>query len=112
MRLFYHARRDDPHAPRVGLAVMVMGARSVLPAALIALLGYGCSSASRCGGSSAAAPAFSATGGMNSRREGHRATLLPSGQVLVVGGFTGTHSPTETAWSSAELYDPGSGTFT
>ncbi len=37
----------------------------------------------------------------------HTATLLPNGKVLVAGGFDGTFS-----MSSAELYDPVSGTWT
>src|SRR5207237_3695247 len=43
-----------------------------------------------------------ATGSMRRSRLGHTATLLPSGKVLVAGGFN----------VSAELYDPGSGTWT
>jgi hypothetical protein len=46
------------------------------------------------------------TGSMSTARVGHRATLLPSGEVLVVGGlsFTGPETP-------AELYDPAAGTW-
>jgi len=40
---------------------------------------------------------------MNLNRHGHTATLLPSGQVLVAGGTGG--------FASAELYDPGAGTW-
>jgi len=43
---------------------------------------------------------------MHSARAGHTATLLPDGKVLIAGGFR----PGE-ALASAELYDPGSGTF-
>jgi hypothetical protein len=49
---------------------------------------------------------FSATGSMGTSREGHTATLLPSGKVLIVGGSDGTRS-----LNSAELYDPATGTF-
>jgi hypothetical protein len=38
---------------------------------------------------------------MNHVREFHTATLLPNGQVLVVGGFDG-----RTQLASAELYTP------
>lgn len=44
---------------------------------------------------------WAATGSMVSPRQGHSATLLPNGFVLVAGGSTGT--------DSAELYDPNSG---
>ena len=49
-----------------------------------------------------ATASFSATGQMAAMREGHTATLLPNGMVLVAGGG----SPT------AELYDPSTGLFT
>ena len=50
---------------------------------------------------------FTSTGSLATVRIGHTATLLPSGKVLVVGGFgTGAYL------NSAELYDPASGTFT
>ena len=50
---------------------------------------------------------FSMTGSLGEPRQGHTATLLPTGKVLVVGG-TGPQG----AATSAELYDPASGTFT
>ncbi|MBI5883851.1 MAG: right-handed parallel beta-helix repeat-containing protein, partial [Elusimicrobia bacterium] len=43
---------------------------------------------------------------MTSARYAHSATLLPSGKVLVAGGFGGGYLPT------AELYDPVAGTWT
>ena len=49
----------------------------------------------------------SSTGGLNVARLGHTATPLPSGKVLVVGGYDG-HG---TVLSSAELYDPSTGAF-
>jgi hypothetical protein len=39
-------------------------------------------------------------------REYHNATLLTNGKVLITGGWAG-----ETAWASAELYDPATGMF-
>jgi hypothetical protein len=42
---------------------------------------------------------------MNKVRSGHTATLLPSGQVLVAGGFD-IISNTVTYLASAELYTP------
>jgi N-acetylneuraminic acid mutarotase len=49
---------------------------------------------------------WSMTGGMTTARRGDTATLLPSGLVLVAGGSDGTNT-----LSSAELYDPTTGTW-
>ncbi|MGC1192403.1 MAG: kelch repeat-containing protein, partial [Candidatus Binatus sp.] len=50
---------------------------------------------------------FSATGSMTVPREGHTATILRDGRVLVAGGSdNGIHT-----LDSAEIYDPSSGTF-
>jgi hypothetical protein len=51
--------------------------------------------------------AWAATGAMNQPRQGHTATLLGSGLVLVTGGTDGT-GPLNTA----ELYDPSTGLWT
>lgn len=48
---------------------------------------------------------FTATGSMAAARSSHTATLLPSGKVLVVGGYNGA------SMGTAELYDPAAGTF-
>jgi len=53
---------------------------------------------------------FRSTGSMARPREGHTATLLPDGRVLVAGGFSITSANGDTP-SSAELYDPATGTF-
>jgi hypothetical protein len=49
---------------------------------------------------------FAPTGPMNEARSTHTATLLPNGQVLIVGGW-GSNGRTATA----ELYDPQTGKF-
>jgi hypothetical protein len=49
---------------------------------------------------------FTPTGDMNEPRDGHTATLLPNGQVLIVGGWNQSGRS-----STAELYDPKTGTF-
>ena len=49
-----------------------------------------------------ATPNWSFTGNLETARAGHTAILLPNGKVLVFGGAAGT---------SAELYDPSSGTW-
>ena len=49
---------------------------------------------------------FSTTGSMTAARSAYTATLLPNGKVLVAGGVGNPG-----ALSSAELYDPATGTF-
>jgi large repetitive protein len=53
------------------------------------------------------AASWTPTGSMGTPREGHTATLLPDGSVLVAGGYNGA-----TPLASAELYNPASGTWT
>jgi IPT/TIG domain/Galactose oxidase, central domain len=50
-------------------------------------------------------PSFSVTGSLATARRQHTATLLPNGKVLIAGGLFGGYL------TSAELYDPASGTF-
>lgn len=52
-------------------------------------------------------PSWSATGSMSTLRSGGVATRLNSGMILVSGGFNSS----STSLSSAELYDPSTGTF-
>src|SRR6202030_328882 len=51
---------------------------------------------------------FDNTGSLTTARARHTATLLPNGKVLLAGGFDSSGD----ALTSAELYDPGSGTWT
>src|SRR5205807_1013941 len=50
---------------------------------------------------------WSVTASMATARFAHTATLLPSGNVLVAGGYNGSGAPAE-----AELYDPSTGGWT
>jgi len=51
------------------------------------------------------------TGTMVRPRSDHRATLLPSGEVLLSGGFTRFADDSDECLDSSELYDPATGTF-
>ncbi|HTY88171.1 MAG TPA: kelch repeat-containing protein, partial [Candidatus Acidoferrum sp.] len=52
---------------------------------------------------------WTATNSLITARYGHTATLLPNGKVLIAGGYTG--NGTSGYLSSAELYDPVTGTW-
>ncbi len=52
---------------------------------------------------------FEPTGTMTAARQGHTATVLPDGRVLLTGGTKNIGFRATLA--SAEIYDPGSGTF-
>ena len=56
---------------------------------------------------------WTATGSMTTARYSHTATLLPNGKVLVAGGASDRVSQfsSPTVLSSAELYDPATGTW-
>jgi hypothetical protein len=54
---------------------------------------------------------FSPTGSMGAARYNHTATLLNDGKVLVTGGWSLNPGNVSPALTTAELYDPGSGTF-
>lgn len=59
----------------------------------------------------APATTFLATGSMTAPRSGHTATVLPDGKVLIAGGFSGGPPQETERLQTAELYDPGVGTF-
>jgi hypothetical protein len=54
---------------------------------------------------------FATTGSLNQDRAGHTATLLSNGKVLVAGGTKSTTPGSGEGLYSAELYDPGQGSF-
>lgn len=60
---------------------------------------------------------FSATGSLVQARAHHTATLLPNGKILVLGGTQimppggGGAPPADVSLDTAEIYDPGTGTF-
>ena len=56
-------------------------------------------------------PSWSVTGGLNTSRFGHTATLLRNGKVLVAGGHSHGRNDGTGDLNSAELYDPTSGTW-
>ena len=47
---------------------------------------------------------------MHAQRASHSSTLLPTGKVLIAGGFAGSGTESH-PFASAELYDPATGTF-
>jgi hypothetical protein len=63
-----------------------------------------------------ASDTFTATGSMTAARVEHTATLLQSGKVLITGGdvifYNGIPNSSILSLASAELFDPGAGTFT
>jgi len=62
-----------------------------------------------------AANLWSTTGALITARYAHSATVLPSGKVLVTGGFGGTQNTLQNVGgaivASAEIYDPVAGTW-
>jgi Galactose oxidase, central domain len=58
-----------------------------------------------------AAGSFTATGKMTTARVGFTSTLLNNGKVLIAGGYEPGPRGFGAALSSAELYDPDTGTF-
>src|ERR1051326_1810822 len=55
---------------------------------------------------------FTPTGDMTIAREFHASTLLANGKVLIVGGAAVSQRADLQPLTTAELYDPNSGTFT
>ena len=55
---------------------------------------------------------WTTTGSLHEARTGHSATLLPDGKVLVAGGMNDEPNVNHPSLASAELYDPGTGSWT
>ena len=55
---------------------------------------------------------WTATGSLGTARASHTATLLSDGRVLVAGGVRSVAPDSGSLLTSAELYDPGTGTWT
>ena len=55
---------------------------------------------------------FAPTGSMHTARDWHTATLLNNGMVLIAGGGVGGNYNYPSSTTSAELYNPATGTFT
>jgi N-acetylneuraminic acid mutarotase len=55
---------------------------------------------------------WTTTGSLYEARTGHSATLLPDGKVLVAGGMNDEPNVNHPSLASAELYDPGTGSWT
>ena len=81
---------------RLTVKLLVVGIASALAAALLPPMAT----------ADAATGTWSPAANMAAARGGQTATLLPSGKVLVTGGYDGAAS-----LSSAELYDPASNTW-
>lgn len=101
--LFWPAQKAFPH-PGI-LAGRDHNARSLLLLLLTAVLGLMGVETSH-----GAPGRFSMTGSLTNPRNAHKATLLQSGKVLAAGGYSGSTSGTSVL-ASAEVYDPGTGTW-
>jgi hypothetical protein len=86
---------------------MMTGMKSSLVRSLLFLGVAGCHATIAMAQSSGST--FTATGDLTTPRNGHTATLLTNGRVLIAGGYIGGGG--NPLVSSVELYDPSTGTF-
>jgi hypothetical protein len=84
---------------------MIESKRNLRIATLVVGLGW-----TACNATAQQPGTFTATGRMLVAREGHTATLLPNGKVLIAGGIPQL-GPAALSVSTAELYDPSTGSF-
>ena len=82
----------------------------ILTTTLSGLLAVGLAAATAAPALGQAHGTFTFTGAMRFGRQGHTATLLKNGQVLVAGGANITYELDVTA--AAELYNPSTGKWT
>ncbi|REG37601.1 N-acetylneuraminic acid mutarotase [Archangium gephyra] len=91
------------------------GTTAVITATVSNALGLSTTATFRVKGTGTGAPSgpgsWASAGNVSTVRADHSATLLPSGKVLVAGGFQLSGS-TRNYFNSAELYDPTTGTWT
>jgi Galactose oxidase, central domain len=85
-----------------------VGRQAVLIATIVIALGASAGCAGKEPAKEPTGPGWSATGSLLAARNGHSATLLRDGRVLVAGGTGADSRPL----SSAELYDPNAGAWT
>ena len=95
-------------APRTWQTQTTLSNGQVLVAGGISCVGTQCTTYSSAELFDPATGKFTLTGSMNSARQGHTATLLNDGTVLITGGLGGSTAPT---LDTAELYNPVSATF-
>jgi len=109
VKTFISAFIGGPHRGRRNTSIAASRHRSV-QSIFVLLLSFGLAVFGVRNSAGAPSP-FSPTGSLATARSNHTATLLPSGKVLVVGGYTEPHGPPPVALSSAELYDPATGSW-
>jgi len=112
----------DPSAGTWSITGSMTTARSGYTASLLddgrVLAAGGCNTGFLCTGTNSAelydptTGIWTATGAMNTIRNGHVAVVLKSGKVLVAGGIGICNSQVCNTLSSAEIYDPQTGVWT